>query len=146
MKKQFFMTLLVVVGTVLYAPVSAQSLTVSAVEQSIKKDGKYAILVSNARYFQAAVRTGEGLKAKHSTVDFEVVLIGPVVKDLATDESLQSTIKASEKRGIRLVVCEAAMNHLKLKHTDFHSSIAFTPDGFVYLFGLQESGFKTITL
>ncbi|HLV13907.1 MAG TPA: DsrE family protein [Xanthomarina sp.] len=146
MKKQFLMILFVVVGSLFYSPMMAQSLSVSDIENSVKKDGNYAILVSNSRYFQAAVRTGVGLKASNPELNFEVVLIGPVVKDVATDESLMSTIETSEKAGIRLVVCEAAMNHLKLKKSDFHSSIAFSPDGFIYLFGLQENGFKTITL
>lgn len=146
MKNQFFIILLVFVGSLLLTPVTAQSLNISEIENSIKQDGKYAILVSNSRYFQAAVRTGKGLKAKHPELDFQVVLIGPVVKDLAKDESLKSSIETSEKFGIRLVVCEAAMNHFELKQTDYHNYIAFTPDGFVYLLGLQESGFKTITL
>lgn len=146
MKNQFLMILFVFVGSVFYTPVSAQSLSVTAIENAVKKDGKYAMLVSNARYFQAAVRTGEALKANSQDLDFQVVLIGPVVKELATNGELKSSIKASEKAGIRIVVCEAAMHHFKLKHNDFHKSIAFTPDGFVYMFGLQESGFKAITL
>ncbi|WP_324312481.1 DsrE family protein [Xanthomarina sp.] len=146
MKNQFLMILFVFVGSVFYSPATAQSLSVSAIENSVKQDGKYAILVSNARYFQAAVMTGKGLKSNNLKMDFNIVLIGPVVKDLATDESMKSFIEISEKAGIRIVVCEAAMNHFDLKKTDYHSSIAFTPDGFIYLFGLQESGFKTITL
>ncbi|EGV42302.1 hypothetical protein BZARG_389 [Bizionia argentinensis JUB59] len=146
MKNQFLMILFVFVGSVLYNPVTAQSLSVSDIENSIKKDGKYAILVSNVRYFQAAVMTGQELKSNNPKMDFEVVLIGPVVKDLATDEGLKSFIDTSEKAGIRLVVCEAAMNHFELKKTDYNGSIKFTPDGFVYFFGLQENGFKTITL
>ncbi|TYB71530.1 DsrE family protein [Bizionia gelidisalsuginis] len=146
MKNQFLMILLIFIGSVLCTSVAAQSISVTAIENAVKKDGKYAMLVSNARYFQAAVRTGVGLKANNQDMDFEVVLIGPVVKDLATDEGLKSTIEAGKKAGIRIVVCEAAMNYFKLKHKDFHRSIAFTPDGFIYMFGLQESGFKTITL
>ncbi|MEO8934625.1 MAG: hypothetical protein ABI295_09965 [Xanthomarina sp.] len=146
MRNQFLMVLFVFVGSVLYTSASAQSLSVSAVEDSVKKDGKYAILVSNARYFQAAVMTGEGLKANHPKMAFEVVLIGPVAKDLATDEGLISFIEISEKVGIRIVVCEAAMNHFEVKKSDYHTSIETTPDGFIYFFGLQENGFKTITL
>ncbi|TYB78853.1 DsrE family protein [Bizionia myxarmorum] len=146
MRNKFLMILFVFVGSVFYTKTTAQSLSVEAIENSIKKDGKYALLVSNARYFQAAVMTGKGFKANNPKMDFEIVLIGPVVKDLAKDESLKSFIETSEKVGIRLVVCEAAMNHFELKNGDFHNSIQFSPDGFVYMFGLQESGFKTITL
>lgn len=146
MKNQLLIILSIFVGSVLYTPVNAQSLSVSAVENSIKKDGKYAILVSNARYFQAAVMTGKALKTNNPKLDFEVVLIGPVAKDLATDENLNSFIEISEKVGVRIVVCEAAMTHFGVKKSDYHSSIETTPDGFIYLFGLLENGFKTITL
>ncbi len=146
MKNQLLMILFVFVGSVMYTPATAQSLSVTEIEQSIKAEGQYAILISNARYFQAAVRTGQNLVAKNPELNFDIVLIGPVVKDLAKDESLKPSIEVSEKTGIRLVVCEAAMQHFELKQSDYHHSIQFTPDGFIYLFGLQESGYKTLTL
>ena len=79
-------------------------------------------------------------------MDFEIVVISAVAKDLATDESLKSFIEISEKVGIRIVVCESAMNHFGVKKSDYHPSIETTPDGFAYMFGLQESGYKTISL
>jgi|SRR5690554_2742237 len=146
MRNQLLMVLLVLVGFISPTSVDAQSLSMSAIEQSVKEDGRYAILVANARHFQAAVMTGEALKASHPLLDFEIVLIGPVVKDLAIDESLKPFVKSSEQAGIRIVVCELAMNHLGMKSADYDSYISFTPNGFTYIFGLQESGFKTITL
>lgn len=146
MKNQFLMVLFVFVGSVLFTPAQAQSLSVKEVENSVKMDGKYAILVPNARYFQAAVMSGKELKANHPNIDFEIVLISAVAKDLATDESLKSFIETSEKVGIRIVVCESAMNHFGVKKSDYHPFITTTPDGFAYMFGLQERGYKTISL
>ena len=146
MRNQFLMFVFIFVGSVLYTPATAQSLSVSAVENSVKKEGKYAILVPNARYFQAAVMTGKTLKTNNPNMDFEIVLISAVAKDLATDESLTSFIEISEKVGVRIVVCESAMNHFGVKKSDYHPYIETTPDGFVYFFGLQENGFKTISL
>ena len=146
MRNQLLMVVFVFVGSVLYNPATAQSLKVSEVENSIKKDGRYAILVPTARYFQAAVMTGKELKTNNPKMDFEIVIISAAAKDLATDESLKSFIEISEKSGIRIVVCESAMNHFKVKKSDYHPSIQTTPDGFAYMFGLQESGYKTISL
>lgn len=146
MKNQFFMILFLFVGSVMYTPATAQSLSVEAIENSVKKDGKYALLVTNARHFQAAVMTGEELKTAHPKLQFEIVLIGPGVKDLATDEDLKSFVETSEKLGIRIVVCEFAMKHFGISKSQYHSSIKTTPDGFIYMFGLQENGFKAITL
>ena len=146
MKNHFLIALLVFVGSIFLTPVMAQSALVTSVENAVKKTGKYAILVPNARYFQAAVHTGQTLKANNPKIDFQIVLISSVVKDLATDESLKPFIEMSEKAGISLVVCEFAMHHLEVKKSDYHSSIHTTPDGFAYMFGLQEMGFKTISL
>ena len=146
MRNQFLMVLFVFVGSVLYTTATAQTLSISDIENSIKADGKYAILVPNARYFQAAVMTGKELKGNNPKIDFEIVIISAAAKDLATDENLTSFIEISEKVGIRIVVCESAMNHFEVKKSDYHRSINTTPDGFAYIFGLQESGFKTITL
>lgn len=146
MKNRFLIALLVFVGSVLYTPVVAQSANVTAVEKAIKKNGKYAILVPSANYFQAAVMTGQTLKASNPKIEFQIVLISSLVKDLAREESLKPFIEMSEKAGISLVVCEFAMKHFDIKKSDYHSSIHTTPDGFGYMFGLQEMGFKTISL
>lgn len=146
MKNPFLMFLFVIVGSISYTPASAQSLSVSAIEKSVKSDGKYAILVPNARYLQAAVMTGNELKGNNPKMDFEIVVISAAAKDLASDVSLKSFIDISENVRIRIVVCESAMNHFKVNKSDFHSSIETTPDGFAYVFGLQENGFKTISL
>lgn len=146
MRNQLLMIVFIFVGSVLYTPANAQSLSTSDVENSIKKDGKYAILVPNARYFQAAVMTGKTLKTNHPNIEFVIVVISAVAKDLATDKSLTPFIETSEKVGVRIVVCESAMHHFNVKKSDYHPSIETTPDGFVYFFGLQENGFKTISL
>lgn len=146
MKKQFLIILLVIAGFVFQTPVSAQTLTVNQVENSIKNNGKYALLVTNARHFEAAVMTGEELKTQHPKIAFEIVLIGPIVKDLATDKSLLPFVTMSEKLGVRIVACEFAMQHFGVAKSQYHPSIETTPNGFTYIFGLQENGFKTITL
>lgn len=146
MNNQFLVILFVFMGSVFYTPAHAQSLSVSDIENSVKKDGKYALLISNANYFPPAVISGAEMKANNPKINFEIVLVGPVVKDLADDPNLISFIETSEKAGIRIVVCEFAMKKMGVTEADYPSSIETTPDGFVYLFGLQESGFKTITL
>lgn len=146
MNNQFLIALFVFVGSVFYTSANAQSISVLAIENSVKKDGKYALLVSNANYFSPAVISGAEMKANHPKMKFEIVLVGPVVKDLADDPNLISFIEISEKAGIRIVVCEFAMKKMGVTKADYPSSIETTPDGFVYLFGLQENGFKTISL
>ena len=146
MKNYFVISFVFLVGSTFITPTFAQTASVASVENAVKKTGKYAILVPNANYFQAAVMTGQTLKATNPKMDFQIVLISAVVKDLASSETLMPFIEMSEKAGISLVVCEFAMKHFDVKKSDYHSSIKTTPDGFAYMFGLQELGFKTIAL
>lgn len=146
MKKQIIIIALFLLGITFFNDVKAQSLTTSQVENAIKKDGKYAILVQNSKHFMVSVMTGEEYKTKNTGIQFEIVLIGEVVKDLAEKEDLKPFIEKAQKTGVKIVVCEFAMEKLGVKKSQYHSSTLTTPNGFTYLFGLQESGFKTITL
>ena len=125
---------------------NAQTLSVEKIENSIKKNGKYAILVQNANHLMAAVMSGEEYKKKSTKIQFQIVLIGAVVKDLATNKELIPFIEKAELLGIRIVVCEFAMKMLSVEKSSYHHSVFTTPNGFSYLFGLQENGFKTIAL
>lgn len=146
MKKQIIIIALFLLGITFFNDVKAQSLTTSQVENAIKKDGKYALLVQNSKHFMVSVMTGEEYKTKNTGIQFEIVLIGEVVKDLAEKEDLKPFIEKAQKTGVKIVVCEFAMEKLGVKKSQYQPSILTTPNGFTYLFGLQELGFKTITL
>src|SRR5690606_37693015 len=146
MKKQIIIIALFLLGITLFNDVKAQNLTTSQVENAIKKDGKYALLVQNSKHFMVSVMTGEEYKTKNTGIQFEIVLIGEVVKDLAEKEDLKPFIEKAQKTGVKIVVCEFAMEKLGVKKSQYQPSILTTPNGFTYLFGLQELGFKTITL
>lgn len=146
MKKQIIIIALFLLGNTLFNDVKAQNLTTSQVENAIKKDGKYALLVQNSKHFMVSVMTGEEYKTKNTGIQFEIVLIGEVVKDLAEKEDLKPFIEKAQKTGVKIVVCEFAMEKLGVKKSQYQPSILTTPNGFTYLFGLQELGFKTITL
>lgn len=146
MKKQIIIIALFLLGITLFNDVKAQNLTTSQVENAIKKDGKYALLVQNSKHFMVSIMTGEEYKTKNTGIQFEIVLIGEVVKDLAEKEDLKPFIEKAQKTGVKIVVCEFAMEKLGVKKSQYQPSILTTPNGFTYLFGLQELGFKTITL
>lgn len=147
MKKHLLVFAFLAFGSATFSTVHAQTNTQgNPIENAVKKDGKYAILVRNVSHLKASIMTGEELKRQHPKLQFEIVLIGEVVKDLAVDESLKPFIENSAKLGIKLVACEFAMEHFAIKKTDYLTSVETTPNGFKYIFGLQEMGFKTITL
>ncbi len=146
MKKQLIIIFLLLAGIGVINHAYAQNTPVPAAERTIKNDGKYALLVQNAKHFMVSVMTGEEYRTQSEKIDFEIILIGAVVKDLAENTELKPFITKAEQSGIKIVVCEFAMNQLAIKKSQYPSSVQTTPNGFTYLFGLQESGFKTITL
>ena len=146
MKNQTLITILFILTVFVPVKIYAQHSATLSVENTIKKKGKYAILVQNEPHFMASVMTGEEYKAKSKSIQFEIVLIGSIVKDLAEKETLKPFIEKARNSGIKIVVCEFAMEKLGVKKSQYPSSVLTTPNGFTYIFGLQESGFKTITL
>jgi len=125
----------------------AQTHSIEEVNQTaMKKEGKYGIMVDNSQYLMAAIVTGEMYKEYSTDIQYEVVLIGAVVKELADDKNLLPFIERAEKSGVRIVVCKFAMDKLGVKTSDLPSSVEITGNGFTYYYGLQELGFRTIAL
>lgn len=129
-----------------FGTVQAQSLTNIEIENAVKKDGKYAILAQSSRHLTGAVLAGAEIKEDFPDVQFVVGMAGPVVKELAEDESLKETVETVKKNGIKLIVCEFAMNRLNVKKTDYDAYIQTTPNVYRYMFGIQEIGFKILSL
>jgi intracellular sulfur oxidation DsrE/DsrF family protein len=119
---------------------------IANIEKSIKADGKYAILAGNYKHFEGSVRTGLRMRNGNPDLQFQIVLIGMVVKEITTDAHLLSLVEDCKTAGIEIVICQNAMKALNVSKSDLHPYIETTSSGFLYMFGLQENGFKVITL
>ena len=147
MKKLFLLLTVTFLSFGISQNVDAQTHSIAEVNKAgLQDDGKYGIMVDNGAYLMASIATGEIYKEQSENIQFEVVLIGAVVKELADDKNLLPFIERAEKSGVRLVVCEFAMQKLGVDKKDLPSSIEITPNGFTYYFGLQKLGFNTISL
>lgn len=120
--------------------------TIDKIEKSIKADGKYAILAGNYKHFEGSVRTGLRMRNGNPNLQFQIVLIGMVVKEITTDENLMALVEDCKTAGIQIVICQNAMKALGVSKSDLHPYLETTSSGFLYMFGLQENGFKVITL
>ncbi len=116
------------------------------IEKSIKADGKYAILAGNYKHFEGSVRTGLRMRNGNPDLQFQIVLIGMVVKEITTDEHLLALVEDCKTAGIQIVICQNAMKALNVTKSELHPYIETTSSGFLYMFGLQENGYKVITL
>lgn len=147
MKKLFLVLTVAFLSFGITQTVSAQTYSLEEVNQAgLQKDGKYGIMVDNGSYLMASIVTGEMYKEQSKDIEFEVVLIGAVVKELADDKNLLPFIERAEKSGVRIVVCKFAMDKLGVTEDDLPKSVEITGNGFTYYYGLQELGFRTISL
>lgn len=139
----------VVFMVLLFGNLSAFGQTTEAIdkiEKSIKADGKYAILAGNYKHFEGSVRTGLRMRIGNPNLQFQIVLIGMVVKEITTDKLLLALVEDCKTAGIQIVICQNAMKALGITKSDLHPYLETTSSGFIYMFGLQENGFKVITL
>ncbi len=125
----------------------AQQNIVSDVEKiAIDKNDKFGILLQTEAHFTAAIIAAEEYKNRYPTIEFHIVMIGPIVKQIAQNQDLQSYIETAKEKNIILVSCEFAMNKLGVEKSDYHSWVQTTPNAFSYIFKLKKLGFSTLEL
>lgn len=118
------------------------------IEQSyqLKKKGKYAIMVPNKMMLMSSIMTGQEMLKNNPKSTFEIVMIAAAVKDIAEDNELKEMMKKANAAGIKFTSCEFAMNKLGVNKSQYLEFVQTTPNAFIYLFELQEKGFKQIIL
>lgn len=145
MKLYSIIIALLVLGT---ANLSAQTATsVKETELSIRKKGKYALLVMKAQHLKVAIQTGIELKNKSGKIDFQILSCGELVKDISQSEELQNLIKtAVQEHGLQILICGLSIDQFKVDKTLLPKESLITKNGLIYILGLQEQGYKTIIL
>lgn len=146
---RFILTLFIVVtslslsSTTLFAQADTD---VTKIENSIKKNGKYALLVQKTNHLKAAIKTGENFKAQSAKIQFQIVVCGELVKEISNDESLKTLISEANSKGIKILACGLSIKQFQVDTTLLPTVMPITENGLIYMFGLQENGFVTIEL
>ena len=116
-------------------------------EQSIKQDGKYALLVMKLQLLKAGILTGGNFKNKSGKIDFQIVTCGEVVKDLSQEKELQRfVVDAVKNHGLKILICGLSVQQLGIDKSLLPAETPITDNGLTYFFGLEEQGYKTIAL
>lgn len=116
-------------------------------EQAINRSGKYGLLVMKVPQLKAAIRTGIELKSKSDKIDFQILTCGGLVKEIAQDQALQELVTdAVNNKGLKILVCGLSVQQFKVDKSLLPKAAALTENGLIYMLGLQEQGYKTITL
>lgn len=139
------MLVLMTLGTV---NLNAQTVeSIQKTEQSIRKNGKYALLVMKAQHLKAAIQTGIELKTQNPGIDFQILSCGELVKEISLDQELQSLVKkAVNQHGLKILVCGLSITQFKVDKSLLPIETPTTENGLIYMFGLQEQGYMTIIL
>lgn len=135
-------------ATTFTAQANTTQLENNQIEQSyqLKKKGKYAIMVPNKMMLMSSIMTGQEMLKNNPKSTFEIVMIAAAVKDIAEDNELKEMMKKANAAGIKFTSCEFAMNKLGVNKSQYLEFVQTTPNAFIYLFELQEKGFKQIIL
>ena len=94
----------------------------------------------------SSIMTGQEMLKNNPKSTFEIVMIAAAVKDIAEDNELKEMMKKANAAGIKFTSCEFAMNKLGVNKSQYLEFVQTTPNAFIYLFELQEKGFKQIIL
>ncbi|MCP1996472.1 DsrE family protein [Flavobacterium sp. HSC-61S13] len=107
---------------------------------------KFAILVQSVKSLRSAIMTATEIKQANPKVDFEIVIMGQMVQELATDKDLQEAFKIAEQYGVQLRVCEFAMKVYGVSMDSINPYIKGTPNAHKYMFQLQERGYNVLSI
>lgn len=136
---------LITLGPVKLYAQSAANIPVT--ENSIHKKGKYAMLVMKSQHLVAGIKTGIDLKSRSQKIDFQLLVCGELVNDITLNEDLQNLISdAVRLHSIKILVCGLSIKQFNVKQSLLPKEMTLSDNGLIYMFGLQEQGFKTIIL
>ncbi|WP_025125528.1 hypothetical protein [Myroides odoratimimus] len=118
--------------------------SIVAYEQDTKGD-KYAILVQSIKNLRSSIMTGSEIKQANPKADFQIVIMGQMVQELNNKE-LRAELDAANKAGIKLVVCEFALNVYGVTLKDLPLYFIGTPNAHKYMFQLNENNYNTLSI
>lgn len=106
---------------------------------------KYAILVQSIKNLRSSIMTATEMKQANTAIAFEIVIMGQMVQDLNKAE-LRAVLDTAHAAGIKLVVCEFALNVYEVKLSDLPPYFIGTPNAHKYMFQLQENKYNTLSI
>lgn len=106
---------------------------------------KFAIMVNDPGLFKAAVHTSKQLDVGNKKYNFEIVIVGKLAKDIVDDENLKDDINQSLQSGVKISVCNNALEIFKADKSKLDKRIAIVPNGWIYMFELKDQGYNTLS-
>lgn len=145
MKTNFLLTLILLTVLIFNSRYSnAQTQTLGNKVEYHGSNKKLAVMVSDVNHFKATAETIELLKLKENGLTFEIVIVGILAKEIIENQELVKIIDSIEKTGAKLVICEYALDILKVDKSKLDKRISITPNALIYMFELEDKGYHTL--
>ncbi|MEJ2881469.1 hypothetical protein [Pedobacter sp. GR22-6] len=145
MKTNFLSTLILIIALIFisnYSNAQTQTFGNKVEYKGAKK--KLAVMISDVKHFNTTVETVESLKLKENGLTFEIVIVGILAKEIVENKELIELIDRAEKSGAQLVICEYALDILKVDKSKLDKRIMITPNALIYMFELNDKGYNTL--
>lgn len=107
---------------------------------------KYALSTAHPMYAKGAIMAGLEYKSKNKDTVFEVMYYGEALFGLLEDEDLIELTGLAKEAGVRILACENAIEKLEIDKTKLPSNVEFVSNSFIYFFGLQELGYRCMSV
>ncbi len=106
---------------------------------------KFAIMISQPRHIKTAIATAEAMDIEKHNYSFEVLMSGPLAKEIAINPDFKKYIDISEEMGIDLSVCAIALGRQGVDEAEVDERILITPNVWIRVFELKDKGYNVIT-
>lgn len=106
---------------------------------------KFAIMLSQPKHMETAIVTAEMLDIANRGYTFEVVMVGPLAKEMSENPDFKKYIDMSEKLGIKLSVCGIALERQGVDESKVDERIHITANAWLRIYELQDKGYNVIT-
>lgn len=143
--KRMLWAIAVLLGTTTMVNATNLTHTVNEAVLQATTGDKYAILVQSTKNLRASIMTASEMKKDNPAIAFEIVIMGQMVQEL-NDPELRSTLDAANKAGVKLVVCEFALQVYGVQLKDLPSYFVGTPNAHKYMFQLNERKYNTLSI
>lgn len=109
-----------------------------------EKSTKFAVMVPDALHFIAGVETAERMHLDKNGYTFELVIIGPLAKEIVENEELKAVLERGIKAGMDFSICEYALDLMDVNKAKVDKRIKIVPNAWLRMFELKDKGYNTL--
>lgn len=108
------------------------------------KSTKFAVLISDVQHLIVGIETAAYMDVRKNDYKFELVIVGPLAKEIVENEELKTVLDRGENAGVDFSICEYALDLMGVDKSKLDKRIKIVPNAWVHMFELADQGYNTI--